>query len=400
MSSPRHTAVHRSAHQLDRLRAAILRWMLQPDWLRRAFIAREQRLFLLYGITVVVALLFAAMVPLWVLLIGPIIYGYAHLFSSTRYFHHALARPEQRADASLKRRVYGALLGLVAAYALYRVALTRELLPGFVPRLSEWQGFVLASIAFMAAALAVGWWLYRKEPRALAAGAAVVLPLSLALWTWPVITAGALVLVHNFVGFVYWIQAGRTARERRTAWWALAIFAGAHVAIFAGLMAPVASWSAGFVTPDVAGLSVTQVGALVLPWTTDVSLRQAAVIAFAFGQWTHYYVWLKAIPDQQHRHRVPTTFRQSLKLLAEDFGATGGRLVVYVVAATAAAWMFVKLEEARVFYLLIAGFHGYLEIAGLGLLSRRRAHPAPQAELSPAPLAPPAPSPGRQPGPA
>ena len=108
---------------------------------------------------------------------------------------------------------------------------------------------------------------------------------------------------------------------------------------------------------------------MITPWTLDPSIMLHATVAFAFGQSTHYYVWFKAIPDEHHHNRIPTSFKQSWRLLGEDLGRRAATILIYLVLAASAVWVFLEVPRAREVYFLIAGFHGYLEIAGLGLVN-------------------------------
>ena len=74
---------------------------------------------------------------------------------------------------------------------------------------------------------------------------------------------------------------------------------------------------------------------------------------------------MKAIPDQRHSHEIPTSFRQSYRLLKNDFGKRYIAGMVAFLVGGILVWIFVNSVEARVIYFAIAAFHGYLEMAGL-----------------------------------
>ena len=92
-------------------------------------------------------------------------------------------------------------------------------------------------------------------------------------------------------------------------------------------------------------------------------------MAYAFGQSLHYFVWLRAIPDQYLYRSVPVTFRQSLGLFRRDFSKLGGTMILVTVSAGVlvglAALLLAAGETARLIYLSVASWHGYLEITGL-----------------------------------
>lgn len=359
---------------LDSVRAKVLRWTCRYDLLRGLFLNRAHRLFAFYLGFVAIALVVALLVPLWQLLLGPIAYGFAHLMCSVRYFHLAATRGDEPA----RRKgplVYGFLVGTSVLYAAFRFARSAGLVPGISSQLSEWQGSVLLDGLFMVTIFGGAFLLYRKSLPRLALGLAIVAPLTYSLWTWPYITAGALVLAHNVVAFVYWVLVARPGQDRRYAWLAFAAFLAINGAIFGGVFDPVLDLFARGAYLDFAGLDAARIGAMIAPWAGDPNIWLQAAVAFAFGQSTHYYVWFKAIPDECHHHHVPTSFKQSFRLLGRDFGKPAAVAIVYTVLAATAVWVFLDFPEARETYFLIAGFHGFLEIAGLGLVSPARAHP-------------------------
>lgn len=360
--------VLRTASELDHLRAKILRWTCQYDVLRSIFVNRAHRLFAFYLAFVAIALGVALLVPMWQLFLGPIAYGFAHLFCSVRYFHLAATD----GDGAARRKgpiAYGFLVGTSVLYAAYRFARSAGYVPGISSQLSEWQGSALIDGIFMLAIFVGAFLIYRKSLYRLALGLGILVPLTFCLWTWPYITAGALVLAHNVVAFIYWVLVAKPGQDRRYAWLAFAIFLGINAALFAGMFDPILAIFARDSYLGFANLSAAQLGFMITPWTWDQNIWLHAAVAFAFGQSTHYYIWFKAIPDECHEHRIPTSFKQSWRLLGNDFGRRGAVVIVYVVLAASAVWIFLEVPRARELYFLIAGFHGYLEIAGLGLIA-------------------------------
>jgi len=115
-------------------------------------------------------------------------------------------------------------------------------------------------------------------------------------------------------------------------------------------------------------MDYADLGKMILYGSTDYHLWFHAVVAYAFGQALHYFVWLKAIPDQQHHHEVPAGFRQSYRLLVEDFGRKTVAMMVIASLAMLGVWALQAMPEARATYFAVAAFHGYLEMAGLSLV--------------------------------
>ncbi len=373
--------IRKATTGLDYLRSRVLRYTLAWKPLRHIFCNRAHRLFALYVVFIALALVVSCLVPLWQLLLGPMIYGYMHLFSSVRYFHYGVSKDAQVNDQNLKKLAIGTLLSLATLYCLYRAALASGVFPGVQARLSEWQGSAINEAVFVGMVFFVGALVYRKRISRVLFGALLLGPLAYALIMHSAATVGFLVLGHNAVGFIYWLLACRTKQDRGYALAAFGLFILVNVAIFSGFFDPVYALFAHSESLGFAGLTNQSMGALIVPWSGDANLRFHAVAALAFGQSTHYYVWLKAIPDQHHYHRIPTSFRQSYRLLGSDFGKPVAAIMIYAIVAVTLVWIFVSMRDARAIYFMVAGFHGYLEIAGLGLISpRRKAEPV--AELA------------------
>ncbi len=318
---------------IDRLRGRILAVTLRVPLLDRIFRSRAKRLSVVFAASLLVALGLALTAPLWMLLIVPLILGVPHLVASLNFVLRLTAGRMEDRGGALPAKV-GACFVAVAAVRLW------------VPS----QGIL------------------ENVPN----GVEIVAALAAGSLAAPAETLGALVLAHNFVGFAYWIARAPTAQDRQVALAALALFTAATAAILAGAFDRVLAQR----TADIlgGGMSDFDTGQTILPGTERDILLRRAVSAFALGQSLHYFVWLRAIPEQELPHQHPIGFSKSLRFIELN----PGRLVLYsaaygVAALFAYAFIYGWLE-ARLLYLSTAAFHGYFEIAGLALL--RRASPA------------------------
>ena len=343
------------AGRLDELRAGLLRRTLEVPALREVFRDRARRLFALSVCSWAMSLALSLAFPLWVLALGPVIYGVPHVFASVRYFHHAAGSR----DDSARRRAYAVLFLITAALAAYRLATTQD-----PSRLSEWRGAGGPELVSLGLTFLAGLWVYRRTGARTLRGALFLTPFVLGLILAPYATIGILVLLHNFVGFAYWYRiAGRPA-EKRAACGAFGLALLATAVVLGGGMD---RFVGGGTELAFARLGFAELGAMIFPWGHDPHLGMRAAVVYAFGQSLHYFVWLKAIPDQCHTHEVPTSFREGARLLERDFGALGLRIALSLSFLGAAVWLWVSFYQARLIYFALAGYHGYLEIAGLAL---------------------------------
>ena len=363
---PMNHLLHRSATRLDHLRARMLRVTLRHGPLRRVFLDRPLRLLVLFGLFQGVALVLCTVVPVWQLILGPLIYGCAHLVSSFRYVHHGVSDCPPSAPFTRRWLPLAALVVLYGVYRLLRLDLTGA--PA-----SEWADIGIVEGAFVALAAGMVAWAARLRPRELLPAVAVVLPLCGLLWSAPRLTIATLAFGHNFVGFLYWMRMARSPREYRVAVGCLALFSLLTVGVASGVLLPVRELVGIDLESGSGGVSLVALGRMMTP--DGGASPEAIAAAFALGQSTHYFVWLKALPDQVHAHPVPTSYRQSVRLLERDFGAAVVRWLGIGVVGGLLVWLALGLEAGRAVYFAIAGFHGLLELAGLGLLRG----PAPDA---------------------
>ena len=339
---------------LDLLRSQVLRRTLRSRILREVFSNRARRLGTTFLIATFIAAFLSVAFPLWVLLIGPMIYGVPHIASSLRYFHYRAGSVQKwkwtgvgRGCDSI-RATHFPIVVLLWVF-LYRLLFTGNAFGLGQGQLSEWKGSTFVELGASTVTFVVAAAIYRRRLRQWQTGAVFLGGFSWVFVHDPIRTLGALVLIHNFVAFPYWIGAAKPGAERRVAWAALSLTGVLTAVILMGGFDGLHRWFDPSLNLGSAQLATQDIGRLILPGSSDPRTALRACSAFALGQSLHYFVWLKAIPDQYHYHPVPTSFRQSLRLLEKDFGR---------------AWV--------VFFCLLSGvalasFHGYLEIAGLAV---------------------------------
>jgi hypothetical protein len=197
--------------------------------------------------------------------------------------------------------------------------------------------------------------------------------------SYPAQTLGALVLIHNFVGFFYWICAAKSREERRVALASLLVFAFLTSAILLGLFDFVMMVREKKILSG--SLNEFSIGHFIFPYESGVFWNRA-VSAFAFGQGVHYFVWLKAIPEQRplmeevSRKDVSPSPRKNPEARKWNLRSHKISLLRLAFGGSAALLLYACLSsfaEARLFYLGLAAFHGYFEIIGLGFFEKARA---------------------------
>jgi hypothetical protein len=322
----------------DALRARVYR--LVAPWAGPLFADRERRVAWLGMAGVAFSLLLTLTVPLWSLALGPVLLGVPHLVSDWRYL---VVRP------GLHRRTGLAVLGAVPLLATCLGA-----------------GPAVGLLAIVPATLGARGPVWRK---------------ALVLSGWAVLTALALgfrtgvqlVLLHghNVLAVALWWWAWRPRHSR--AWGVPLLAAAGTVALLLGVAEPVLS-ALGAWTAPATGTSFGELVETLSPLEGHPVLALRLVLVFAFLQSVHYGVWLRLVPEEDRPRAAPRPWRATWRALVEDFGAP--LLVSFLLLALAVvAAGLVDLPRARLGYLQLAAFHGYLElaVAALWLVEGRRA---------------------------
>ncbi|WAS90471.1 hypothetical protein [Nannocystis punicea] len=285
---------------------------------------------------IVTALAGTLLLPLWLLVLGPLVWGVPHVVADLRYL-------VVRTDYCRRR----ALCWLAGAPLLW-IAGGGDLVWGF---------FGAAAVALVARA--------DRRRRATAvsllglAGAGMA-----ALGAMAEVVFGHL---HNFAAVgLWWLWRERGGRAHR---WPLALLVAAVLL----LLSPVGSWAVAWT----GGLERTGAGvsAEFQRWRlapgVDAELGARLVLLFCFAQSLHYAVWLQLIPDDDRRRDTPPTFRASYAELRRDLGDVG-LVLAALFSAGLAVWAVVDLAAADRGYFRMARFHGHLELMAATLMLLER----------------------------
>jgi hypothetical protein len=316
---------------VDRVRRAAL--TAAAPWTRAVLVDRERRVAFAGAALIVAAFAASCALPLWMVALGPIVWGVPHIVADVRYlimkqgYHRRpavlLAIGGGAALAGLGYGVRGGLAAAGAALLFSRgTALRRGVAFGAIAGLFAIAHFAgpMADVAFAH--------------------------------------------LHNLVAVALWWAWRR--RETKLHYLPLAFIGLGTAALLAGAADPILRATGGLTAPWT-GLTLAQVAYSLSP-TPVGAIATRLVLLYAFGQAVHYIVWLRLIPEESRRSRTPRSYQQTYRALRGDMGswvlwlALLGTLVFIVWAAVESAGV------ARARYLNIAFFHGYLELAAAALL--------------------------------
>ncbi len=331
---------------------AILAPIAAADWMRRRWLRllgglarpivrrRELRVALMFSALVCTALLGALIAPLWLLILGPLVWGVPHLVADLRYL-------VVRTGYHRRPRLW-----LVAGAPLVWLGFGGDLIWGFL-------GAGAAALCARA----------RLLPRL----AALALLLACGLGFVALGRLGDIVFAHahNFIAVaLWWIWRPRAGRAH---WIPLALLLAATAFLLLGPALQLAhasgglAWYGGGMGPEF------QLWRLSPGLGPELGLR--LVLLFCFAQSLHYAVWLQLLPDEDRDRATPPTFRASYEHLRRDLGDVGLALSA-LFAVGIALWGALDLVEAGLGYFRMARFHGHLELmAGALLLLERPRRP-------------------------
>jgi hypothetical protein len=291
-----------------------------------------------------VAFTLALSVPLWLLVLGPLLLGVPHLIADIRYL---LVRP----PAGVSPASTEAIILPLALMTVWRILVVLG-------------GPSAPEVEFLTGALAEGgaaWLAPGSRTRRVVVLGSLGLLTDLAL-TAPQKATLYLAYAHNGIGFGLWVLWSRGEGPPWRIGVVTGLFVGAIVALVSGVCDPVAM-ATGAVTRTAVGLDMGAVTAALTPGVA-APLSTRLILVFVLTQTLHYVVWLRLVPGQLSPRSTPMSVQRSLQALRQDLGATGLRIAVGLTLLVPLFGLVDPLG-VRAVYLSLALFHAWLELAVL-----------------------------------
>ncbi|MGZ3690095.1 MAG: hypothetical protein ACXVAX_01240 [Pseudobdellovibrio sp.] len=357
---------------LDLLRSKILKLTLKMSVLQYLFYNRPGRVFVLFLLAVIFYLATSLFFPLWVLLIGPIVWGVPHLIASLRYSTHNL-------NLTRDRRVTVQKIHLVLwlSVFLYRFFVDIIEYPVFLS-----QHPLLFEGLALSAASALQIYLLKKSFSSeeffkrellksffsvLFSGFVVAM-----IYLYPIQTALTALIGHNYLPLFFWYKSCATKKDLRIFAASAFLFILASCAIYFG-------WLTGLYHRLAPQGHITflnwDYSDIIKPYVTeefDYEFWYRIVSLYAFSQALHYFMWLKAIPENFQKQAHPPSFRSSFSMLQNEFGAGAiGVLLIFCLIGIS-LWAIFEFQSARLFYFSLASYHGFMELSAVAFLKNKK----------------------------
>jgi hypothetical protein len=327
---------------LDRARRALMGVALAQGWLRPWLIDRDRRVGAHAFVGVGVALALSVAHPALLFVVGPLLLGVPHVAADVRYL-------------LLRRAVPRSLLAGAGVFCAGFLALRVAEMTGSAPRLASEE---IALVGAWVGGSAVVAGVTSGEWRRLFGVMAVVLGLGHLALGSPVEARLLFAYLHNLVGVALWVLLFR--RRVGTVLPALALLAVGWAVLASGVALPATAALGGirFAGEDLLEASEWLAPRMPGRWALGLTL------SYVFLQAVHYSVWLGWLPQDDTRAEGTTSFRMSWRSLRADF-----RWLIYPIMVTSllvpALGLALGAVKVRDWYLSLASFHGYLELAML-----------------------------------
>lgn len=347
--------------KLDKARSLLLQKTLCYSWGRNLFTDRPMRLLVLFAIAFGFYLPMTLLFPIWIAVIGPVIWGLPHILASLRY--------TKIVESKNSLHFKSFFIFLWTAITFFRIGTDLNLLqiPEFFMFDVEIVGLALSVLAFSLLSMSSKQW----SMKSLNSGVLLTALVAICAWKAPIEFAAVILMLHNFIAYFYWISQSTTKKDRTVAILALMITSITTALIVMGFFDGLYKWITPIGYISIAGLDYSDLGKSLAPWSENYQDWFRFFVAYAFTQALHYFVWMKAIPEQHLKQQMPISFRASYHWLLKDFGQKLGKFLFLFCVAALGIWVFFELKEARLIYFAIASYHGFHEIAGLSFLEWR-----------------------------
>ncbi len=322
---------------LDYFRSRSLRLVLKTQFIREIYKDCAARLGVGYLLTVLFYLPLSFIRPDILLLSGPLIFGYPHLIASFRYV-------DKRAAFLFSLLT---LVCIVIHLTNFEIPIFGKFAFGVWQLILAMAGLVIFNFfsrnfsftqIFFSLILS-NFIIYLAQREA-------------------VIFIGLMLILHNWVGYFYWILASNKKSRRSVAIGALTVFFFIHLLVILGYMDQFFPTSHGQI--DFPG-STLNTGWYLASWTSETVVWYRLLTLYAFGLSVHYYVWLKAIPQSLNKIEHPNSIQRSFKILREEIGGKLLLIMGIVSVLGILIWLFSFDLGSRVYFEL-AIMHGALEL--------------------------------------
>ncbi len=338
---------------IDYFRSSSLKFILKKKFIRRAYCNRAFRLSTGYTITFIVCAPLSILRPDLLLVLGPLFYGFFHLVSSYYY----CLRPKKNLRSTIQSfHFFGFLtLAIVLFKATFFYHKTIFNLPNGLAAL------ILVSLSFI---ILMVWQkkLFTKPIILIVFINCIIINYA---WFHPLLFLSATLFIHNWIAFIYWFVKSKTNKDKTAAIFGTICFILFNILIIYGHLD---HHFPDLIKNELLAANGQSTAWALAPWTSSSIVAQRALSLYTLGLSLHYFIWLKAIPQNLQVNQVPPSFRASLKVIELEVGRKAIITIILTFLVSAMIWLY-SFPLGSYIYFLLAGLHFWIELFGL-LLSK------------------------------
>lgn len=346
--------------QFDLIRARFLKETLQFSFFRHFFHSRSNRVMILFLLATLFYLVTSSFFPLWVLLIGPVIWGIPHLISSLRYSSLSF-------DDTAKRKLISFQFCIWAFIFIYRISadvFRQNIFLSEYPLLLESVCLIVSFVYQIH--------LYQKISAKIITSSLLFSLILVSTYFYPIRTALTALIGHNYLPLIAWYKSCQDNKDLKVFMISSVIYILISILIYFGGADSVYSYIKPQGSISFLNWDYSEVVSPFVSVNFDYQFWFHIVVLYAFSQAMHYFIWMKAIPENYQTQQYPPSFQWSLKKLTSDFGFTSINLILLLTVIGIGFWFFFEFQTARLVYFSIASYHGFMEISAIPFLKSNR----------------------------
>jgi hypothetical protein len=321
--------------------------------LRLIYTKSSLRLGAIFIVTSLLYLPIAIIRPDFLLVFGPLIYGYFHLVASYYFVQPTQGIKECDLQSRKKFKIFTVMtfISIILLAYINKQKVLLELPYGSLELMAATGIFIYIVLSTR---LVTKKFIY------------IIILLNIIMirtaWFNPLTFVSATLFLHNWIAFIYWIIIAKDRDNRRTAIMATLSFAIIHVIVILGyfdnIIIQIQSHS------SILAANIDATTWLLTPWSNEFIVGKRALVLYTFGLSIHYFIWLKAIPENRQKNEIPYSYKRGFKKFKEDVGSKMTLFLTALIAAGISTWLYSFTLGAAI-YFVIASIHTWLELVFL-----------------------------------
>ncbi|MGI4991878.1 hypothetical protein ACRXCV_04575 [Halobacteriovorax sp. GFR7] len=341
---------------IDRLRAIILKYAFRVKGLKSLYISRDKRIFSSYVVLSFFSMALSVLRPDMLLIFGPLIYGYWHLISSYKY-SSCLNNSSNQSSNIQRYIIYGliAITFLEMCLRFYvRYFNSDILLPnGFI-------GLTLSIIYFFILFICYGSF---KQIKSFLACFLIGISILFLAWNEPLNFVSITLFGHNWIAFIFWFKFSRSKKNLKVAIYSFLIFILFHLFVLYGVFD---SYYYLYEEHFFVKSGYQKFAWILAPWSDESINWMRGLSLYTFGLSMHYFIWLRAIPENIYKNKTPVSFKKTLISIHYGFGPLLSYLLIFISIIGTILWL-AWFEIGTLVYFFISNIHVWTELSLLFL---------------------------------